>query len=144
MEEPPYFCMLYINHDITEKIKTEILFSQYPFEALENLNQKKKQKTNKELTEQQLWNIFMIIGPFGTMEESEDFHLKWKSKTRGVISRMRRGVELAALQDVNVFVETKKQSEKDQIKKLYDETKQKIKSNNFQTLHSEDSVDSES
>jgi beta-mannanase len=124
-KEIPFFCALLINRDMAEKIKTEIVASQFPTHVLNELNERKKKKANRDLNNDEQWNIFLIIGPFDKPSDAVDFHEQWKTKTRGVYSRVKKGTEMASLLGLEVYVDSDSNKEMLDIKQMYRQFKSK-------------------
>jgi HD-GYP domain-containing protein (c-di-GMP phosphodiesterase class II) len=127
-KEIPFFCALLINNDMGEKIKTEIVTSQFPIHVLNKLNERKKEraeKANRELKNDERWNIFLIIGPFKESLNATMFYKKWKKKTRGAFSRAKRGTKLASIRDLEVYVDSDSEKEIQNIIRMYKEFKNK-------------------
>jgi hypothetical protein len=101
-----FWSALIINLDIYEKIKTDIIYSKNPEVEVARRNKKKKDRLGREPPPDQVWIIYMVIGPFDDMDSAKKFHDKWKDKTRGVQSRRETGTQLAAELGLKVFVST--------------------------------------
>lgn len=113
-----FHCALFINSDMTEKIKTDIVCSDNPVDVLENKNKRKEKKLSRELKKEEKWSILVIVCPFDTLKDAQDFQTAWEKRSRGIHSRMRRGCKLAGKRGLEVYINSNA-SELEQAKKIW-------------------------
>lgn len=124
-----YWCALLVNRDMGEKIKTDIIYSSNPDREVQNRNYKKMERIGRKPTSEEIWVLYMNIGPFKKEDLSQQFHEKWKKKTRGIPSRVEQGVALAVEHGLEVYVETS-ETERLKIAKIYAFYKKRKQSEN--------------
>jgi hypothetical protein len=93
MSDDLYFCWIMITTLENQKLNTFIDKSKNPFISCESHNNKSS-KCKKTKSAAGSWNLKMIIGPFNRLESIE-FKKLWKAESRGIKSRLNRGIELA-------------------------------------------------
>ncbi len=95
-----FFCFMMVNFIPNQKINTYIAETQNPYQSviLHNKGNAKCSKSTKSAAPN--WELNMIIGPFNYIEEAFDFAKDWKSNSRGIPSRRKRGQDLAREKDL--------------------------------------------
>ena len=116
MEKKFIFCFMMVNFIPNQKINTFIAETSNPFQMvnLHNKRQAKSSKTTKSAAPN--WELNMIIGPFNNnIDNASKFALKWRSRSRGIISRRTRGKYLAKKQNLICWDKEIKQQTKNKI-----------------------------
>ena len=96
-EEIPilFFAYMLANYDPSQKINTYIGKSRNPNKKVTLINQKKTKGSKSTRQAAGNWELQMIIGPFVEKQESINFREHWKQQSRGIKSRIQRGITLA-------------------------------------------------
>ncbi len=89
------WCFMMVNFEPNQKINTHISDSKSPpvTVAKHNAGQVKGSKSTKAAAGS--WILDMIIGPFLTSEAASRFAQRWRSNSRGIQSRRKRGLMLS-------------------------------------------------
>lgn len=109
IEQKPFFCWLLTTKKLIEKQKINTLIgtSQNPYHSWKHYNSSEynNKKTKFAIGK---WKLSMIIGPFTTQTEADDFSDIWKRESRGKNPRLEKGIELAKLHEKQCFDKRKK------------------------------------
>jgi hypothetical protein len=97
---------------MSEKIKTEIVYSRNPMKDLDEINERKMKKLGRNLKEEEKWNALIIISPFLSETDARNFEESWKKKSRGIQSRMKKGCKLAGSMRLEVYVNSNSKEKK--------------------------------
>ncbi len=121
-EKNKIFCFMMVNFIPNQKINTFIAETPNPFEAV-NLHNKGQAKSSKSTrSAKPNWKLNMIIGPFNNnTDKASKFASKWRSRSRGIISRRTRGKYLAKKQNLICWDTEVKQQIQIQIQKNFDD-----------------------
>ncbi len=98
----PYYSYMIVNNEPAQKISTWIDECRDPALALEIHNKGGFPSTKASAPH---WKLKMVIGPFIIPSEASDFSVDWKSASRGIHSRVKRGISLAQTKNVRVYDE---------------------------------------
>jgi hypothetical protein len=91
------FVSLAICQKDDKSYNTKVITSKNPFKKIDKCNSKLNSVCKTK------WEVDMIVGPFDNKSQAEDFHNKWKKKTRGISSRRGRGIELACERKKTIY-----------------------------------------
>ncbi len=106
-----YFAYMLANYDAAQKINTYIGKSRDPFLKVDLINEKMTRGARSTRQAAGNWRLEMIVGPFVTKKESVYFRELWKQKSRGILSRLERGMNLAEIHKKTCWDASKGQDE---------------------------------
>ena len=107
VEEGPYFSFLITNKSGNQKrVVAVVSHSRKPLEEIASHNGKKIKHTRSGAPN---WKMTMLIGEFESEEDSKKFSESWKTGTRGIRSKINRGLELAKEKELTVWYDQPKE-----------------------------------
>jgi len=107
VEGGPHFSFLITNKSGSQKrVVAVVSYSRKPPEEIALHNEKKIKHTRSGAPN---WKLTMLIGEFKSSEDSKKFSELWKTGTRGISSKINRGLELAKEKDLTVWYDQPKE-----------------------------------
>ncbi len=105
------FCYMMVNFKAEQKINTYIGEGKDPYEdvLLHNSGRAKDSKSTRSAAPN--WELNMIIGPFKNSGDACKFVEPWRVNSRGILSRRKRGMELARLQNLTCWDKEERDTE---------------------------------
>lgn len=94
-EQPLYWCYMMVNFMPDQKINTFIGESELPPLMVTRHNQRRVKGSKSTKSAAGSWILEMIIGPFPDIDKASQFGKNWRSNSRGIPSRRKRGRTLA-------------------------------------------------
>lgn len=106
--DAPWFTLLLVNPSTTKEAHTQVISTQWPFSARDEINNKYKDRTNKKnKNPKSLWYIALIIGPFKKKIQSLKLNYVLEQRSRGAISRTAKAQTLAEFYELEVYGDLK-------------------------------------
>lgn len=99
----PSWLYMMVNFLHNQKINTWIDNSENPIDAVRKHNEKKINNAKSTKSAAPFWKLTLIIGPFFDDEERNELQKLWNTKSRGIIPRRNKGVELAKKNNKECF-----------------------------------------